>query len=76
MLDNLNVIENPLLLGQNVHQFFLDYYGVIAVSQSQLVGDSLYMGIYDNAGLMKDVSPDYISCLSANTVKGGQLFNI
>ena len=51
--DDLNIVQNPMILRQYLHQLIFHFFRVILFCQPQLFGNPLYMGIHTTLGSWK-----------------------
>lgn len=71
--DNLDIIKDPVILWQHLHQFQFHLFGILLGRQAQLAGNTLYMGIHHDTGIMINITPDHIGGLAAYAGQSRQL---
>ena len=74
--NNLNVPENPVVFGEGAHKILLNFFGIALFGKTQLVGNSLYVSVDHDAGLVENIAANDIGCLSAYSCKRSKSFDV
>src|SRR5690606_12172298 len=72
----LQIICNPLLLWELLHQIKFNFYRILFLSKSDTFGYPFNMGVNYYTWLIIDIAPYYIGSLSSNSGQTYQILNI